>query len=125
MSPEKTEDLFDRYPMLYRGKDEGIQKNLMVFGFECGDGWFDLIDELSRQICELSPMTKAFQVKEKYGTLRFYVGVADPSTSSVVFDIIDDFEECSGKICEECGASGTSKTLFNQRIKTLCGRCSV
>jgi hypothetical protein len=100
MSPEKTEDLFNRYPMLYRGKDEGLQNNLMAFGFECGDGWFDLIDELSRQICELSPMTKAFQVKEKYGTLRFYVDGGE----SVVFDIIDDFEECSGKICEECGA---------------------
>lgn len=116
MSPGKDAALMEAFPMLYRGADEGPQKNLMCFGFECGDGWYDLIFELSRQISELSPMTKAFQVKEKFGTLRFYVDTAlDP-----VFDIINDFEDCSGKICEECGEPG--KINGGPWIKTLCDK---
>lgn len=117
MSPENEKRLFDAYPMLYRGAELGPQKNLMCFGFECADGWYELIDELSRQICELSPMTMAFQVKEKYGTLRFYVDTA----VGVVLDVIQDFEECSGKICEECGEPG--KIRAGGWVKTLCDKC--
>jgi len=122
MSPDKTEELFNKYPMLYRGKDKGPMKNLMCFGFECEDGWFDLVDELSRQICELSPMTEAFQIKEKYGTLCFYVGGAE----SVVFDIIEEFEDCSSKICEVCSAPGKIRgdASIGHWIKTLCDGCA-
>lgn len=116
MSPEKESALIESFPMLYRGVEEGPRACLMCFGFECDDGWYNLIFELSRQICEMSPMTKAMQVKEKFGTLRFYV---DGAAESVVFDIIDEFEKCSGNICETCGAPGGLK-FRGYWLKTLC-----
>ena len=39
MKPELTQQLYDKYPSLFRGKDESIMTNLMPFGLECGDGW--------------------------------------------------------------------------------------
>ena len=117
MNKENTEKLFNQFPSLYQGKNLGPQKNLMCFGFECGDGWFDLIYALSKKICELSPETVAMQVKEKFGTMRFYVSGA----VSEVFDIIDEYEELSGKVCEECGAPGEGRD--GGWIKTLCDGC--
>ena len=61
MSPEKTEYLIKKYPNLYSGYQEPPNQNLMCFGFECGDGWFNIIDDLS---AKLEPMgVKATQVK--------------------------------------------------------------
>jgi hypothetical protein len=52
----------------------------MSRGFEHGDGWFRIIEELSAKLdtiarkCEITII--ADQVKEKFGTLRFYYGVS-------------------------------------------------
>lgn len=48
----------------------------MSRGFECDDGWFDIIDVLCERIQFLidhndRPQVVAQQVKEKFGTLRF------------------------------------------------------
>lgn len=40
--------LFERYPELFPGGREPNPENRMQDGFCCGDGWFELIDELSR-----------------------------------------------------------------------------
>lgn len=53
-------------------------ENLMCYGFQCGDGWFDLIWQLSEQIeayCQQQPIAAdlmAVQAKQKFGELRFY-----------------------------------------------------
>jgi len=117
MSPENTEKLFETYPDLYAGHQDGPKHSLMCFGFECGDGWFDLIDELSRQITELAPDVVAVQVKEKWGGLRFYVN----SAPDIIYDIIDQFESCSYKICEMCGNPGEPRE--GGWIKVLCNKC--
>ena len=118
MSPENTEKLFNRYPDLYASHQDGPRKSLMCFGFECGDGWFDLIDALSRKITEISPETAAVQVKEKFATLRFYIG----SATDDVFDIIELYEDVSGHICEECGAPGRMRD-GGSWLKTRCDGC--
>jgi hypothetical protein len=45
------------------------------------------------------PQVTALQVKEKYGTLRFYINGGDDYTNG----IIDFVERMSGKICDVCG----------------------
>ena len=75
-----------RCPIIYRHKDLGPKQNLMCFGFECGDGWFQLIYDLSASIEDIALQLKndgfpeerlpaVFQVKEKFGGLRFYVNM--------------------------------------------------
>ena len=42
MNPENTARLLNAYPLLYR--------NLRDQTFECNDGWFDLVDQVSADI---------------------------------------------------------------------------
>jgi hypothetical protein len=44
----------------------------MGFGFECGDGWFDLVYDCFIRISEANCETVIVQVKEKFGGLRVY-----------------------------------------------------
>ena len=116
MNKENTEALIKRFPNLYQGCGLSPKESNMCFGFECGDGWFDLIEELSTK---LEPMgVIATQVKEKYGGLRFYVA----SATDEAWDLIDEAEEKSEAICETCGDPGRLRT--NQGWdKTLCDAC--
>jgi len=119
MNKENTRTLFEAFPELYRGRFLDMKENLMCFGFECDDGWFELLYDLSREITEHcaasgDPVPLAVQVKEKFGTLRFY---AD-NTSETVDDIIEKYQEKSGGICEVTGAPG--KLCHRRgRLKTL------
>ncbi len=126
MSPEKEKALFDEFSNLYRGRFLKINKNLMCAGFACNDGWYELIRNLSLDINEIAkreglkdknyPM--AFQVKEKFGGLRFYLS---SGTIEAIRNAIDKAEEASYKICEKCGKSG--KIRDGAWIFTLCDQC--
>lgn len=117
MNRANTKYLIEHFPKLYRGITKPVTESLMPFGFECGDGWFELIKELSEK---LEPHgVEAMQVKEKFGGLRFYLlgGASDE-----VWDLIEVAEHRSEHICEECGAPGHSRG--GSWIKTLCNTCN-
>ena len=120
MNEEKTKILFEKFSDLYAGRNLSIRENLMPFGFECGDGWFDLLYRLSEDISKLQPDCKAVQVKEKFGTLRFYTG---PSTVEVD-DRINEAENESAVTCETCGDLG-SIHYKGGWMATLCFPCGV
>jgi hypothetical protein len=82
---------------------------------ECNDGWFDLLVDLTKK---LEAVVKAYyeqygreecslmyptQIKEKYGTLRFYMSCE----TYEIEKIIEDAENRSAFICEICGEPGT------------------
>jgi len=63
-----TQKLITDFPDLYSYYyDNSTPLVPIVFGFECGDGWFDIIYSLSKKISKLDPNCKALQVKEKFG----------------------------------------------------------
>lgn len=112
MNLSKQRELIENFPILYglcNDNNNEIYHCMTLFGFECGDGWFNLIYNLSEKIetynKSLSPDVepiRATQVKEKYGTLRFYTNYG----TDEIFDLIDEAETQSAKICESCGAPG-------------------
>jgi hypothetical protein len=125
MNVENTKRLFDADPKLYRGRNMPITQNLMAFGFECGDGWFNILLALSVGIERLSrdmddeqyPM--AMQVKEKFGTLRFYIGAG----SEAVCALIEMAEMLSAVTCDRCGGPGR-ECLKGGWCATLCEKCA-
>jgi hypothetical protein len=126
MDKENTETLIRDFPILYRGHKDSPSKSLMCFGFECGDGWFQLIYDLSKQISEICPRVKAMQVKEKFGTLRFYVENVQSDKADLIYGVIEKAEVKSGIICELCGddKTPTRKTSKGSNwIRTLCEEC--
>ena len=180
MSPELDKQLCNKYPKIFIDRNKSPQETCMHWGFEVGDGWYQLIDVLcealtytfttsvevdeedgkrlgiepsnwkgedkSRYFFKVEPpQVVASQVKEKYGTLRFYYQLeySADNTSLVAtkkypdleainkryFDYIDGIvhfaEIASGRTCEVTGAEGSMyvrdgwyKTLNENVAKT-------
>jgi len=188
MNQELEANLVSRYPILYSRRDLSMQETCMCWGFECGNGWFDIINTLS---CELEtinrriarrkerddriklmlslvmaysfssfftcgilmvtgegnhpvmagcvgivgllslwwmlrirrrhyPFVEATQVKEKFGTLRFYL---DTPLGDEIDALVDKAEAASGVTCEACGCPGSLRCRKGW-YSTLCDDCS-
>jgi len=198
MNSKLTKKLILTYPLLYGDFNKSPQETLMCFGFECGDGWFDIINSLSSKIekeierivkndkeyelcrycgnkeedhpkegklkieykvarrikvnyssssffgklwfnvatkinyvnmkCNIVTKKKAFecpgyensyprafQVKEKYGTLRLNMSCYPDNINKW----IEEAEEMSENVCEICGKKGKLRTDFFY-VQTLC-----
>ena len=95
--------------------DPTLRNNLMVFGFEIGEGWMSLVIELLDKIQHLVDNNPEYsglqviQVKEKYGSLRVYLNYYYKE----IEDIIDEYEEKSCYICEVCGEKGEIRNINN------------
>lgn len=134
MTPEKDKLLVKKYPKIFQDRHGSPLTTCMAWGFECGDGWFDLIDTLcsciQNHVDRQESLNKTYpteerechqvvaaQVKEKFGGLRFYVNGGD----NEIEGMIQFAESMSYKICEQCGNKGTRK---GQRwIFTMCDNC--
>lgn len=170
MRKELDEELCRKYPQIFRGRHTPMTQTAMCWGFDCDDGWYNIIDMLCANIqshvrskreqrfksllmnraltramkgdeSTLNRLPKwqrdqvldnlsdpepqcfpvprkmnviATQVKEKYGTLRFYVYGAD----DYVNGLIQMAEAMSAVTCETCGAPG--KERVGSWIRTLC-----
>ena len=119
MNQELTQKLYDDFPELFRGKDKSMRETLMCFGFDCRDGWFRIIYELSSDIMKLSEQAgteppEVVQVKEKFGGLRYYVHGATQAIDSR----IQEAEAQSLQTCEICCSSGRRRS--GGWIQTLC-----
>ena len=177
MRQELDKLLCEKYPKLMVNRNKNMQETCMCWGFECGDGWFNILDQLMsniqhhidwkekskrwateynemaaqakagnfdlfeasmtavpndeykekrlaeivagdfRQVPESIPQVTLDQVKEKFGTLRFYYTGGD--------DIIDGMvrmaESMSGVTCEGCGNVG--ERIGGGWVHTYCTPC--
>jgi len=166
--------LCERYPKIFADRHKPMTETAMCWGFDCGDGWFNIIDKLCaniqghidwreeqrqsaidynamvtearagdtarldeylkmyrddhrertknemlnsnklRDIPDPISQVTASQVKEKFGTLRFYYSGGD--------DYIDGLsamaESMSAVTCEECGSPG--KVRHSGWLRALC-----
>lgn len=176
MKPELDKQLCERYPQIFANRYADMTTTAMCWGFDCGDGWFNIIDQLCaqiqhhidwktaqynravrynqalinaiagnktklteyftygevpdtrtyenvefeikrnqpRQLPELIQQVVATQVKEKYGTLRFYYNGGDECISGMVTLA----EGMSAVTCEQCGSP--AKTRSGGWVRTLC-----
>lgn len=158
MKKELDDMLCQKYPKIFAERHGDMKTTAMCWGFECGDGWYNLLDHLCaniqhhldwverqrqldikhnamvedmragkwdsfkeytkglsatvieerkqeilkkglRTINEPLPQVVAEQVKEKFGTLRFYYRGGDDHISGMVRLA----ESLSGSTCEGCG----------------------
>jgi hypothetical protein len=98
------------------------------FGFQCEDGWAGIIGALTAEIAEIvggpekAPRLRITQVKEKYGTLRYYVLGLPAAHCDAIDRAIERAEEESGRTCEACGAAGTLRQGTFGYIYAACDR---
>jgi hypothetical protein len=128
--------LKEDFPLLYERLGLPSRDGGMI-SCNFGNGWFDIIWGLSGRIeAILKDMSEderpvALQVKEKFGTLRFYMAYKEDGewnfTREIpeLFDtIINQATKLSSITCEWCGQPGTSDCDYKRYwIKTLCPDC--
>jgi hypothetical protein len=83
---------------------------------DVGEGWWPILDELDETLAQIDPGYQTVQVKEKFGLLRVYI-----SGSQEAQEAIYQYEEYSGKVCENCGQPG--KLRLGGWVRTLCDEC--
>ena len=175
MSPTNSNTLCEKYPLIFADQYTDPTSTLTHWGFECGDGWFHIIDCLCLNIQShinwgvqehnravqyntmisdaktgnwstfdeyykhvegkyrdkykeitlsaevrpiLDPVSQvvAVQIKEKFGTLRFYYNGGDETIQGMVRMA----ESMSAVTCETCGSPG--KLRRGGWLQTLCDR---
>lgn len=177
MKQELDTLLCERYPKMMVNRNKPMQETCMCWGFDCGDGWFNILDQLMGNIQhhidwnekqragaakynEMAAQAKAGnfdlfeqdmkdlpndqykekrlgqivagdfrtvpasipqvtldQVKEKFGTLRFYYAGGDDTIDGMVRLA----ESMSGVTCEECGNIGERRG--GGWVHTYCAPC--
>ncbi len=80
-----------------------------------GPGWNDIIYDLNKKLEAEKPDYQIFQIKEKFGGLRFYTD----KMTYLGWDYVSEAEELSFKTCEECGRLGK---IWSRKgwVRTLC-----
>lgn len=171
MNTKLQEKLFNKYPKIFGDRTKPKTETCMCWGLEVGDGWYSLIDVLCEALTYTystsvkvdeedgkrlgiepysgsyyfmvePPQVIATQVKEKYGTLRFYyreeyskeiMSLVETGKYPDLQKIIDRYsnyidgivhfaEIASGRTCEETGTDGEIHSSGGSRagwLKTL------
>jgi len=115
MIKELQDKIFNDFPQLYRDRVLPDSISRMCDGFYCcGEGWYDIIYNLSKDIHEFclkhklegDSYIRVFQVKSKWGTLRYYLeepGKLSPEQYKEVYSLIMKAQNLSAITCEVCG----------------------
>jgi len=177
MKLELDKLLCEKYPKMMVNRNKNMQETCMCWGFECGDGWYNILDQLMgniqhhidwkekqragaikynemaaqakagnfdlfeetmkalpndeykekrlaeivagdfRQLPESIPQVTLDQVKEKFGTLRFYYSGGD----DIINGMVRMAESMTGVTCEECGNVGERRG--GGWVHTYCTPC--
>lgn len=119
--------LVEKYPVLFEKRHAtGPPLPPIAFGISCGDGWYGILDRLCEKLSALDCGVSVFQVKQKFGGLRFYVDI-DQEAKDECYDevhaLIRAAERESTQTCEKCGAEGSPRTIGGW-MTTLCSDCA-
>lgn len=162
MDKEWQVKLQEDFPFMKQNNVEEERNLYRRYGFECSGGWYQLL----RECCEAITARYAeegieaddidfvpAQIKEKFGTLRFYYGFKDTPCGIAAFDFLDsgnsirfepgnndaddltkkfrhdialvvrEAEEKSKHTCEICGADGVLRNDSGAGIYRISTLC--
>lgn len=141
MKKELTQKLLQKYNSFFEEMilepTETPHTPVYLFGIECDDGWYNLLDSLFIELTEnvkdkaiqdsynhperteiYEDYPQISQIKEKFGGLCFYVRGA----TTAQYDIIHKYESKSYHTCETCGKPGKMRNHYNWYL-TACKPC--
>jgi len=123
MKKELQDKLYEKYPKIFKQKDDNMTTTCLCWGLECGDGWYWIIDNLCDSIqgyidANKKEQMEATQVKEKFGSLSFYRSGGDRLIGGMIWLA----EHMSYNTCELCGST---EDIIQTKgwIKIRCKKC--
>ena len=87
---------------------------------DCGPGWYPILARLEERLQQIDPDYRVHQIKEKFGTLRFYFSSRHLDAS---LEVAADAEAESERTCERCGNPGSLRKR-NGWFRTVCDDCA-
>lgn len=127
----RREEIEARYPRVFGSGTNAPDQSIGTVYWEFGYGWDTLIENLAAAIdreIERDPSLaegdmpfRIEQMKEKFGTLRFYYSGGNDR----IHGLVNLTENLSASVCEVCGTLGTlCKKSGGSWVKTLCEDCA-
>lgn len=149
MRNDLVEKIYADFPLIFPPDRRGSPRtSCMFWGLDCGDGWYSIIHECCAHLQFRTdqdpgawPQIVAAQIKEKFGTLRFYIeGYEVPEGAdekreveirATVRTIVSAYESMSGFTCERCGTTAADAGVSTKAggiaspgwVRTLCEDC--
>jgi hypothetical protein len=86
------------------------------------EGWYQLVVDCDKELTGVDPNYQIYQVKEKFGGLRYYTrpsNLDDKHTLMRISDIISKYEDIAWKTCSATGGPGVLMKSIGGWRKTL------
>jgi hypothetical protein len=125
----KLEQLSNEFPDLFLCVHQGKYLDYNIY-----DGWYDILYKLCQDLSnlEFSEYIHFCQIKEKFGSARFYIDFIVPEKFDhelydlefdLAYKLISEAENKTSKTCEYCGNPGTLVKEGGYWLKTKCQDC--
>ena len=127
MDSHKENELYERFPHLYRERLAPLESSKMGWGFQCDDGWYNIIHKMSKRIAAISSDDEfAPAITEVSRNEDGSLYVEARNLSPPVADLIEAAKEQSKLTCESCGYTPAFKRSNEGPMKgrVACGRCA-
>jgi len=126
MDSHKTNELYEKFPHLYRERTAPLESSGMGWGFQCENGWYKIIYEMSKKIEKISTEGEhapAISLVSRHEDGTLYVAVSN--ITPPVADIVTAATEQSRLTCEFCSYSPAFVRQGNTSAAghIACGRC--
>ena len=93
-----------------------------VVAITVDEGWYQLVIDCDSELVTIDPNYKIFQIKEKFGQLRYYMSPSPTTTTeqrNIMFEITRKYEEISSRTCEATGKPGILMKSSRGWLRTL------
>lgn len=118
------EKLIKDFPKLHNPENPVFLRTELWKGFVCGDGWFNLIYDLSKKMQDYIEDNnldiQILEIKTKSGQLRVIVDRLDVGLNAIINQAV----ALAPRICEKCGVDHTVSIYFDGDFSaSLCTAC--
>jgi hypothetical protein len=86
---------------------------------EVDEGWYQLVIDCDKELSRIDQKYDLFQVKEKFGGLRYYFQSSNPGLRDEMDAVVARYEEIAGRTCEATGGPGVLMKSVGNWFKTL------